>query len=145
MKILIINGPNLNMLGKRESQHYGSFSYDQLLGYFKNLETRLSVDIIAVQSNIEGEIVGHIQSADHYDALVINAGGYSHTSVAIMDALLILDIPIVEVHISNIHAREDFRKTSLSGKAALGVICGLGKEGYGAAVEYLVNKAKKSS
>ncbi len=136
-RIMIINGANINLLGKREKEHYGSFSYDELLAYYEELEEVYGVKIDAFQSNIEGEIVTAIQKAESYDALIINPAGYTYTSVVILDALLTLDIPIVEVHLSNIHAREEFRSKSLTAKAALGIISGFGKESYALAVNYL--------
>ncbi len=134
---MIINGANINLLGKREKEHYGSFSYEELLTYYKTLEKTYDIKIDAFQSNVEGEIVNAIQDASTYDALIINPAGYTHTSVVILDALLSLTIPVVEVHLSNIHKREEFRAKSLSAKAALGIISGFGKEGYALAVTYL--------
>lgn len=137
MKVLIINGVNLNFLGKREAEHYGSFTYEDLLFYYKLLEQEYGVEIVPFQSNLEGEIVNAIQEAEHYDALIINPGAYTHTSVAILDALLSCEVPVVEVHLSNIHKREDFRARSLTGRACEGVIAGFGKQGYSLALKYL--------
>lgn len=139
MNILVINGPNINTLGKREKEHYGDFTYDELLEYLKNIGEKTHINIECYQSNIEGEIINQIQKSDKYDALIINPAGYSHTSVAILDALLVINIPIVEVHISNIQKRDDFRHKSITAKAAKGIISGLGKEGYYHAVMYLKN------
>ncbi|MDO4773250.1 MAG: type II 3-dehydroquinate dehydratase [Bacillota bacterium] len=140
MNLLIINGVNLNMLGKREKEYYGEFSYEDLLAYYKSLEDEYGVRVHSYQSNIEGELVNAIQQADTYDGLIINPGGYTHTSIAILDALLSLEIPKVEVHLSNIHRREDFRAHSVTARACEGVIAGFGKSGYGLAVKYLIER-----
>jgi 3-dehydroquinate dehydratase-2 len=130
-KIIILNGPNLNLLGEREKNQYGNLTLQDIerncLEYAKKNNTALSF----FQSNIEGELVTKIQnSRNSQDGLIINAGGYTHTSVAIHDALKILKIPIIELHVSNIYNREDFRHKSLISKIAKGVICGFGAEGY---------------
>ena len=130
-KIIILNGPNLNLLGEREKSQYGSFTLKDIentcVEFAKNNEIKLSF----FQSNIEGELIEKIQkSRNDQDGLIINAGGYTHTSVAIHDALKILKIPIIELHISNIYNREDFRQKSLISKVANGIICGFGAEGY---------------
>ena len=130
-KIIIINGPNLNLLGEREQSQYGSIKYEDLknnaLKYSKDIG--ISVDI--VQSNIEGEIVNTIQQArEKYDGLIINAAGFTHTSVAIRDALDVFKKPIIELHISNIYKREEFRQKSLISDIVTGGIFGLGSEGY---------------
>ena len=130
-KIIILNGPNLNLLGEREKSQYGSFTLKDIEKicdeFAKNNEIKLSI----FQSNIEGELIEKIQkSRNDQDGLIINAGGYTHTSVAIHDALKILKIPIIELHISNIYNREDFRQKSLISKVANGIICGFGAEGY---------------
>jgi len=130
-KIIIINGPNLNLLGEREQSQYGSTSFDKLKNYCESEAKRLGVQINFVQSNIEGEIVDFIQDArNNYDAIIINAAGFTHTSVAIRDALDIFKKPIIELHISNIYKREDFRKKSLISDVVTGGIFGLGTEGY---------------
>ena len=130
-KIIIINGPNLNLLGEREQSQYGSTSFDQLKNHCETEAKRLGVQINFVQSNIEGEIVDFIQDArNNYDAIIINAAGFTHTSVAIRDALDIYKKPIIELHISNIYKREDFRKKSLISDVVTGGIFGLGTEGY---------------
>ena len=130
-KILFINGPNLNLLGEREQSQYGSTTFKQLKENCTKKGQEIGVDIEFVQSNIEGELVNKIQdSRNTEDGLIINAGGYTHTSVAIHDALKILKIPIIELHISNIYNREEFRHKSLISKVAKGVICGFGDEGY---------------
>ena len=130
-KIIILNGPNLNLLGEREKSQYGSFTLKDIekicVEFAKNNEIKLSI----FQSNIEGELIEKIQkSRNDQDGLIVNAGGYTHTSVAIHDALKILKIPIIELHISNIYNREDFRQKSLISKVANGIICGFGAEGY---------------
>ena len=135
-KIIILNGPNLNLLGEREKSQYGSFTLKDIENtcdeFAKNNEIKLSI----FQSNIEGELIEKIQkSRNDQDGLIINAGGYTHTSVAIHDALKILKIPIIELHISNIYNREDFRHKSLISKVASGIICGFGAEGYIMALE----------
>ena len=135
-KIIILNGPNLNLLGEREKSQYGSFTLKDIenicVEFAKNNEIKLSI----FQSNIEGELIEKIQkSRNDQDGLIINAGGYTHTSVAIHDALKILKIPIIELHISNIYNREDFRHKSLISKVANGIICGFGAEGYIMALE----------
>ena len=135
-KIIILNVPNLNLLGEREKSQYGSFTLKDIEKicdeFAKNNEIKLSI----FQSNIEGELIEKIQkSRNDQDGLIINAGGYTHTSVAIHDALKILKIPIIELHISNIYNREDFRHKSLISKVANGIICGFGAEGYIMALE----------
>ena len=137
MKIAIINGPNLNLLGKREPGIYGSQSFDDFFEELKASYPQLSFSYY--QSNIEGELINELQRTgfDH-DGIIFNPGGYTHTSVAIGDAIAAIKTPVVEVHISNVHAREDFRKLShVSGKA-VGSIIGLGLKGYLLAVEYLL-------
>lgn len=135
-KFLIINGPNLNMLGKREPEVYGTESLDDIK---KWTESKLAgqAQTVWYQSNIEGEIVGRIQQAhsEGFDALVINPGGYAHTSVAIHDALKILKFPVIEVHISQVYQREEFRHTLLTAKAASAIMSGLGKQSYYIAIK----------
>ena len=130
-KILIINGPNLNMLGLREPEIYGHESLDDII-QFTEKKFNGQVQLEWYQSNIEGEIVTKIQETlqDKVDALVINPGGYAHTSVAIHDALKILKIPVIEVHLSQIYRREEFRHTLLTAKAATAIMSGLGKQSY---------------
>lgn len=138
-KILIINGPNLNMLGIREPEIYGDDSLDDVIQWTE-LKVKNKALLTWFQSNIEGEIVERIQKAflEKFDALVINPGGYSHTSVAIHDALKTLKIPIVEVHLSQIYQREEFRHTLLTAKAASAIMSGLGKQSYYMAIHALV-------
>ncbi len=140
-KILVINGPNLNMLGKREKEQYGTFTYDDLLHKIEDKAAHLGVDVEIFQSNSETDIIEKIQRIDGYDALIINPAAYTHTSIAILDALLCLDIFIVEVHISSIEEREDFRKISLSSKAANAFISGQGLDGYSNALELCANNS----
>ncbi len=135
-KVMIINGPNLNLVGVREPDVYGGVSMDSFIERLRS--ERKDVQIDYYQSNIEGELVDKIQEVGFtYDGIVINAGGYSHTSVAIHDALMAVTAPAVEVHISNIFAREEYRHHSLLSSACKGIICGLGLDGYRMAVEAL--------
>jgi len=130
-KIIIINGPNLNLLGEREKEKYGKVTLNQVEKECKKFGKRNNILITFKQSNIEGKIIDYIQeSRKRFDGLIINAAGYTHTSVAIRDALMILKIPIVELHITNIYNREKFRHKSLLSKAARSVICGFGTKGY---------------
>ena len=137
MKIAIINGPNLNLLGTREPSVYGNQSFDQ---YFVELQQQFpQVDFTYYQSNVEGELINKLQEIGFsYDGCIINPGGYTHTSVAIGDAIAAITTPIIEVHISNVHAREDFRKLSHISAKAKGTIAGLGLKGYALAVKYFV-------
>ena len=129
--IIIINGPNLNLLGERERSQYGSITFDELKKNCSNKAKELGINIDFTQSNIEGEIVTSIQDArNKYDGIIINAAGFSHTSVSIRDALSIFKKPIIELHISNIYKREEFRHKSLLSDIATGVICGMGANGY---------------
>ena len=130
-KLIIINGPNLNLLGEREQTQYGSKNYKYLNEICLNRAKDLKIDLEIKQSNIEGDIVGIIQNVRKtHDGIIINAAGYSHTSVAIRDALSIFKKPIIELHISNIYKREDFRHKSLISAVVTGIICGLGVNGY---------------
>ena len=130
-KILIINGPNLNLLGEREQSQYGTKNFEQLKNECKKKADELSIKIDIVQSNIEGEIVSFIQDArNKYNGIIINAAGFPHTSVAIRDALEIFKRPSIELHISNIYKREEFRQKSLISDVVNGGIFGLGTEGY---------------
>jgi 3-dehydroquinate dehydratase-2 len=138
MKIAIINGPNLNLLGKREPGIYGSTSFDDFLEELKKKYPQVTFHYY--QSNVEGELINELQRVGFdYDGIIMNPGGYTHTSVAIGDAIASIKTPVVEVHISNVHAREEFRKLShVSGKSA-GSIIGLGLKGYELALQYLLN------
>ena len=130
-KIIIINGPNLNLLGEREQSQYGSINYDQLKKNCESEASNLGIEVSFVQSNVEGELVNIIQDArNNYDGIIINAAGFTHTSVAIRDALDIFKKPVIELHISNIYKREEFRKKSLISDVVTGGIFGLGTEGY---------------
>ena len=129
--IIIINGPNINLLGEREQSQYGSITYDDLKNKCIKYSEDLGVDIEFTQSNIEGEIVTIIQNAkEKFDGLIINAAGFTHTSVAIRDALTIFKKPSIELHISNIYKREEFRHKSMLSDVVTGIICGLGSNGY---------------
>ncbi len=130
-KIIILNGPNLNLLGEREKNHYGSLTLKDIEKICIKYANKNNIELTFFQSNIEGELINQIQkSRDNQDGMIINAGGYTHSSVAIHDALKILKMPIIELHISNIYNREDFRHKSLISRVANGVICGFGDEGY---------------
>ena len=143
-KIIILNGPNLNLLGEREKSQYGKFTLEQVEKNCKDFASKNQINLNMFQSNIEGELIDKIQiSRNNQDGLIINAGGYTHTSVAIHDALKILKIPIIELHISNIYNREDFRHTSLISKVAKGVICGFGERGYIMALEAMKDYLNK--
>lgn len=138
MKIAIINGPNLNLLGKREPGIYGSTGFEE---FFETLRKKYpDLELHYFQSNIEGELVTELQRVGfEYDGIVLNPAAYTHTSVAIGDAVAAIKAPVVEVHISNVHAREEFRKLSHVSAKAAGSIIGLGLKGYELAVEYLLN------
>lgn len=136
-KFMIINGPNLNMLGQREPEIYGSLSLQEIIKFTEDSLLNQNVQLDWFQSNIEGEIVTKIQELlnSDYSALVINPGAYSHTSVAIFDALSMIKLPIIEVHLSNTHRREEFRQTKLTAKASTIIMEGLGKLAYLTAVK----------
>ena len=142
MKILIINGPNLNLLGKREPEIYGSMSFEE---YFASLKVKFSeIDLQYYQSNIEGNLIDKIHEAGfNFDAILLNAGGYTHTSVALSDAIASVKTPVLEVHISNIYKREEFRHKSIISKECIGMISGLGLIGYELGINYFL-KTKKS-
>jgi 3-dehydroquinate dehydratase-2 len=140
MKIAIINGPNLNLLGKRETDIYGNMPFEK---YLEELQLKFAqVEFSYYQSNVEGELINEIQRIGFtYDGIIINPGGYTHTSVAIGDAIAAIKTPVLEVHISNVHAREDFRKLShVSGKA-VGSIFGLGLKGYELAIQWFLTQS----
>lgn len=137
MKLLILNGPNLNLIGKREPEIYGHESLDDYLAHLKSRFPDVTIDM--TQSNHEGELIDALQGADgHYDGVILNAGGYSHTSVAIADAVAAISVPVVEVHISNIYSREPERQISLISKYAKGCVTGLGIRGYELAVRSFI-------
>ena len=130
-KIIIINGPNINLLGEREQSQYGSINFDQLIDVCKKKSIELGIKIEFIQSNVEGDLVNIIQdSRKKFDGMIINAAAFTHTSVAIRDALEIFKKPIIEIHISNIYKREKFRHKSLISDIVTGGIFGLGTEGY---------------
>ena len=139
MQIIIINGPNLNLLGTREPDTYGDTSFQI---YFEQLKTVFPIlEIHYYQSNIEGEIINKLHEVGFtYDGIVLNAGGYTHTSVAISDAIAAIEVPVVEVHISNVHAREDYRHHSLLAKNCKGIVTGFGLKSYEMAVDSFLSK-----
>ncbi|MBS6599501.1 MAG: type II 3-dehydroquinate dehydratase [Clostridium sp.] len=141
MKIMIINGPNLNMLGVREKNIYGTRNYEDVCNYVKEEGKKRNHEILMVQSNSEGEIIDFIQKAyfEKYEGIIINPGAYTHYSYAIHDALKGFDIPAVEVHLSNIHTREEFRRKSVTAPACIGQIAGFGEYGYIMAMDALAN------
>ena len=142
MRLIIINGPNLNLLGRRETSIYGSVSFEDYL-----IELRKAypaIDIEYYQSNVEGELINKIQvTGFSYDGIILNAGGYTHTSVAIADAIKSIETPVVELHISNIFQREDYRHISLIAPACKGSITGFGLDSYRLAIESFVSKTAK--
>jgi len=139
MKIAIINGPNLNLLGKRETDIYGNMSFEN---YFEQLRSLFpAVEFHYYQSNVEGELINEIQRVGFdYDGIVLNPGGYTHTSVALGDAIAAIKTPVIEVHISNVHAREEFRKISHVSAKCKGTIAGLGLKGYELAIKFFIDK-----
>ena len=141
MKVQIINGPNINLLGKREPSVYGSRSFED---YLKELKERYpQVEFDYYQSNVEGEMINKIhQVGFDYDGIVLNAGAYTHTSIALQDAIRAITSPVIEVHISNVHQREEFRHKSMISCACVGVICGFGLDSYRLAVEALLENVK---
>ena len=143
-KIIILNGPNLNLLGEREKEKYGNITLKDIENNCKEFAKKNSIDLSLFQSNVEGELVEEIQkSRKEHHGLIINAGGYTHTSVAIHDALKILKIPIIELHITNIYNREEFRHKSLISKIATSVLCGFGTDGYIMALQAMKIYLKK--
>ena len=147
-KVLVIHGPNLNRLGEREPDTYGRESFESVNQRIREFAQSLDLDVDIVQSNVEGELVNAIQDVrGRADAIVINPAAYTHYSVAIRDALAILDIPKVEVHLSNIHAREQFRKSTVTGEVADGIISGFGADSYLLglqAAKWLIERDKRS-
>ena len=139
MKLLIVNGPNLNLIGQREEEIYGNQSFES---YFDALKTEKSADLEYFQSNVEGELINALQNSRH-DGVVFNAGGYTHTSVALRDCIAAIKVPVVEVHISNIAAREEFRHTSLISPVAVGCIFGFGLKSYDLAIDFFENHLNK--
>lgn len=143
MKILIINGPNLNMLGIREPDIYGRKTYDELIGMIRESAAGLGIDVDFYQSNHEGDLVDKIQEAyfRHFDGIVINPGAYTHTSIALLDAVKAVMIPTVEVHISDVDSRDDFRKVSYIREACVATVSGRGFDGYIDAIKILMEHA----
>lgn len=143
MKIVILNGPNLNLLGKREPEKYGNRSFEE---YFPMLKAKYpGIEFEYFQSNVEGELINEIQKKGFSsDGIILNAGGYTHTSVAIADAIASVKTPVIEVHITNISAREEFRHTSLISRSCTGTISGFGLDSYRLAVEAITEKYKKT-
>ena len=143
MQILIVNGPNLNMLGTREPEKYGSKTLTQINDELKKFANQNGVNVEFFQSNVEGEIVSAIQGAKgNFDAIIINPAAYTHTSVAIRDALLAVNLPTIEVHLSNVYSREDFRQTTYTAGVCMGQIAGMGDYGYKLAILALIEKLK---
>ena len=138
-KILILNGPNINMTGLREKAVYGAQTYDELLALIRAEADKLGCEVRCIQSNHEGALIDAIQQAyfDGFDGIVFNPGGYTHTSVALHDAVASVPIPTIEVHMSNIHAREEFRHVSMTASACVGQMVGFGFQGYLMALGYL--------
>lgn len=145
MKIMIINGPNINLTGIREQDVYGDKDYNALCNFIREKGRSLNIDLDIVQSNIEGEIINEIHRAyfEKYDGIVINPGAYTHYSIAIYDALKSVNVKAVEVHLSNIHSREEYRKKSVTSGACIGQISGFGFFSYGLALEALINSCIK--
>jgi 3-dehydroquinate dehydratase II len=140
MNIQIINGPNLNLLGRREPGTYGTQSFEE---YFQQLKARFpKTELHYFQSNVEGELINKLhETGFHFDGIILNAGAYTHTSVAIHDAIAAIKTPVVEVHISNVYAREEFRHRSLITSKCVGLITGFGLESYALAVQYLLSRS----
>ena len=143
---MVINGPNLNMLGVREKEIYGHESYENICSFINSEANKLGISVEIVQSNIEGEIVNHIHRAyrDSFDGIVINPAAYTHYSIAIYDALKAVNLPVVEIHLSNINSREEYRKISVTAPACIGAICGFGHYGYKLALEALSGFIKEN-
>ncbi len=143
-KIIILNGPNLNLLGEREKEKYGNITLKDIENNCKEFAIKNNINLSLFQSNMEGELVEEIQKArKEQQGLILNAGAYTHTSVAIHDALKVLKIPIIELHITNIYNREEFRHKSLISKLATGILCGFGTDGYIMALQAMKNYLKK--
>lgn len=139
MKIIIINGPNLNLLGKREPEIYGSLSFEEFFETLVKKYPALSLEYY--QNNVEGELVNKIHEVGFsYDGILLNAGAYTHTSVAVSDAIAGVKTPVIEVHISNIYKREEFRHKSIISKECIGMIAGLGLDGYDLGLQYFISK-----
>ena len=145
MKILMLNGPNLNLLGTREPDVYGYETLEQIMQALKNEANDLGCELETCQSNHEGELIDRIHQAKfrNFSGIIINPGAYTHTSIALRDAISGVDLPTIEIHLSNIHAREKFRQHSYIAPVAIGQICGFGAQGYGLALQALVHYLKK--
>ena len=142
MKLQIINGPNISLLGKREPSIYGEESFESCLTRLKRLYPDIQLEYF--QSNIEGEMINKIHEVGFsYDGIILNAGAYTHTSIALQDAIRAITTPVIEVHISNVHTREEFRHKSMISCACLGVICGFGLDSYRLGIEALLQKQKQ--
>jgi 3-dehydroquinate dehydratase-2 len=141
MKILIINGPNLNLLGKREPAIYGHSSFDD---FFKELQVKFSeTELCYYQNNVEGELINKLHEVGFsYDAIIMNAGAYTHTSIGIADAIAGIETPVIEVHISNVYAREEYRQQSIMAKNCVGVIAGMGLNSYRLAISHFISTQK---
>ena len=144
MKILVLNGPNLNLLGKREPEKYGNTTLKDIQNSLENFANKNNFEIAFYQSNHEGDIIDKIQQSENiFDGIVLNAGGYTHTSVSIRDAIASVNVPVVEIHLTNIHAREEFRHNSLISPVCIGQICGFGTYSYELGIHALINKLQK--
>ena len=144
-RILVLHGPNLNLLGTRETEIYGSTTLDDINGMIAERAAEAGIETAFYQSNHEGDLVDAIQQANHkFDFIIFNAAAFTHYSIAIRDAIAAIDVPVIEVHISNIHQREEFRHTSVLAPVAMGQICGLGVESYLAALEAIIYKLNRA-
>lgn len=144
-RILVLHGPNLNLLGTREPEIYGSTTLDDINGMIAERAAEAGIETAFYQSNHEGDLVDAIQQANHkFDFIIFNAAALTHYSIAIRDAIAAIDVPVIEVHISNIHQREEFRHTSVLAPVAMGQICGLGVESYLAALEAIIYKLNRA-
>lgn len=144
-RILVLHGPNLNLLGTREPEIYGSTTLDDINGMIAERAAEVGIETAFYQSNHEGDLVDAIQQANHkFDFIIFNAAAFTHYSIAIRDAIAAIDVPVIEVHISNIHQREEFRHTSVLAPVAMGQICGLGVESYLAALEAIIYKLNRA-
>ena len=140
MKLLIVNGPNLNLIGQREQEIYGEVTFESFLQSLKSIHEDITIDYY--HSNVEGELINSLQDSKH-DGIILNAGGYTHTSVALRDCITGIKVPVLEVHISNITAREKFRHDSMISAVSIGCIYGFGLDGYSLAVDYYKNYLNK--
>jgi 3-dehydroquinate dehydratase-2 len=144
MKILVLNGPNLNLLGKREPEVYGKKDYSSLCNFIKAEAEKLDIEADIMQNNVEGELINILHRADDkYDGVIFNPGAYTHYSIALLDAISSISVPVVEVHISNIHAREEFRHKTVTTSACIGQICGFGFDSYILGLKALKNYLSK--